>query len=247
MEKINSTPIIKCIVGQDEAKPRKRNSTKSIRTRARLKSAARQIFERDGHSGVTAQSVSSAADFSYGTFYKYYKNKDQILIELCSDYFEALLSGIATSFQGETPFIRMFASQLYYIEEVIDSWQFHRAFIGYSLENSAVGDLIHDARIKEAKRTAFELRRQWQDRGSAEVAFSEERALLSALALNTMTEGYLQDMMRPSTASSAVAAVDARKLAFELSRIFYRGAFLEEVPVNFADLPENRRPDENYA
>ncbi len=52
---------------------------------------------------------------------------------------------------------------------------------------------------KDAKRTALEFKQQWQYRGGIEAAFSQERALLTALARNTMTRRYLQDMMHPST------------------------------------------------
>jgi AcrR family transcriptional regulator len=216
--------------------PKKRNSTKSGRTRLHLTNVARQIFERDGHSGVTAQSVSTTAEFSYGTFYKYYKNKDALLFDICSDYFQNLLAGIAGAYKGDPPFVRIFSSQHYYIEQVVKHWRFHRAFLAYSLDNSEMGDLIHEARLKEAERTANELSRLWQSKNSPEAEFSTGRTMTTALALNSMTEGYLQDMLRPSTAGAVVAAIEIRSLAFELSRIFYRGAFLEEPDVTFEEL-----------
>jgi AcrR family transcriptional regulator len=216
------------------ASPKKRNSTKSLRTREHLKCVARKLFEREGHGGVTAQSVSSAAEFAYGTFYKYYKNKDALLFEICSDYFENLLSGIAQAYEGDTPFNRIFSSQHYYISEVIDNWRFHRSFLAYSLDNCEMGDLIHEARVKEAQRTAAELARLWQASGGPEAKFSTDRTMMTAMALNGMTEGYLQDMLRPSTDGTAKTAMEIKAIAFELSRIFYRGAFLEEPDVNIS-------------
>ncbi len=216
--------------------PKRRNSTKSARTRETLKRVCRDIFERDGHGGVTAQSVSSESGFSYGTFYKYYKNKDALLFDICSDYFQNLLAGIAGAYKGDTPFVRIFSSQHHYIAQVVHHWRFHRAFLAYSLESSEMGDLIHEARLKEAERTANELSRLWQSKNSPMVEFSAGRTVTTALALNSMTEGYLQDILRPSTARDAVAAIEIRSLAFELSRIFYRGAFLEEPDVNFEEL-----------
>ncbi len=210
---------------------KKRASTKSARTREHLKRVARELFEREGHGSVTAQSVSSAADLSYGTFYKHYKNRDALLFEICADYFSTLLSGIAQAHKGETPFIRIFSSQHHYISEVIESWQFHRAFLAYSLNNPVMGDLIHETRRKEARRTAKELARLWQARGDQEAAFSAKRIAMTAMALNSMTEGYLQDVLLPSKAGKAISALEAKRMAFELSRLFYRGAFLEEPDV----------------
>jgi AcrR family transcriptional regulator len=216
---------------------KKRTSTKSARTREHLKRVAREIFEQEGHGSVTAQSVSSAAELSYGTFYKYYKNTDALLFEMCADYFSALLSGIAKAYKGRVPFVRIFSSQHYYISEVIENWQFHRAFLAYSLNNPGMGDLIHIARQKEARRTAKELSRLWQARGGQEAAFSAKRAAMTAMALNGMTEGYLQDMLLPSNAGKAISALKIKTMAFELSRLFYRGAFLEEPDVTIDQIP----------
>jgi AcrR family transcriptional regulator len=220
-----------------EPAPKRRHSTKSIRTRELLKSVTRDIFEREGHGGVTAQSVSSAAAFAYGTFYKYYKNKDALLFEICAEYFEILLSGIAEAYKGDTPFLRIFSSQRYFIESVVKDWHFYQSFRAYSQHNREMGDLIHEARVKEAKRTADELVCLWQSRGSTEATFSPERAILMAFALNGMTERYLEDILRPFTAEEAVAALEINVVAFELSRLFYRSAFLEEPEITIDQLP----------
>jgi AcrR family transcriptional regulator len=212
--------------------PKRRNSTKSARTRESLKVVARKIFEREGHGGVTAQSVSSEAEFAYGTFYKYYKNKDALLSEICSDYFENLLSGIAKAYQGDTAFVRIFSSQHYYIAQVIENWRFHRSFLAYSLDNREMGDLIHEVRIKEARRTADELARLWRVGSGPEATFSSERAMMTTLALNGMTEGYVQDLLRPSNAGTIKTPFEIKTIAFELSRLFYRAAFLEEPDVS---------------
>jgi AcrR family transcriptional regulator len=210
---------------------KKRTSTKSSRTREHLKRVAREIFEQEGHGSITAQSVSSAANLSYGTFYKHYKNTDALLFEICADYFSVLLSGITKAYKGATPFIRIFSSQHYYISEVIENWQFHRAFLAYSINNPEMGDLIHVARRKEARRTAKELSRLWQGRGGLESGFSTKRIAMTAMALNGMTEGYLQDILLPYKAGSAISAVKIKTMAFELSRLFYRAAFLEEPDI----------------
>jgi AcrR family transcriptional regulator len=220
------------------ALPKKRNSTKSVRTREKLKHIARCIFEREGYGGVTAQAVSTEAEFSYGTFYKYFNNKDKLLFEVCSDYFENLLSGIEDAYQGDTPFIRIFSGHNYYVSEVIKNWRFHKSFLAYSLDNLEMGDLVHVARMREAERTAAELTRLWKAGEGAEAKISTERSLIMAMALNSMTEGYLLDLLRPSTVGKALAALDVKTIAFELSRIFYRGAFLNEPDLTIDQLIE---------
>jgi AcrR family transcriptional regulator len=211
---------------------KKRNSTKSIRTRQALKRVAHEIFERLGHGAVSADSVSSGAGFSHGTFYKYYPNKDALLFEICLDYLEQLASGISNAHKGNTAFDRIFSGQYQYAQLVINDWKFHRSVIAYSLENREIGDLFHEMRVKEARRTADQLMLQWQAQGGIEASFSSARAEMMALSLNGMTEGYLQDLLRPSTAAATLKRADINAIAFELTRIFYRAAFLEEPQEN---------------
>lgn len=60
-------------------------SAKARRTRARLLSASRKIFERDGFVEARVSDITAAAGVSHGTFYTYFTSKDDIFKALVLD------------------------------------------------------------------------------------------------------------------------------------------------------------------
>jgi AcrR family transcriptional regulator len=55
-----------------------RNLGKSARTKARLMDAAVSVFARDGFEAASVNEITRAADVANGTFYVYFKDKDEI-------------------------------------------------------------------------------------------------------------------------------------------------------------------------
>lgn len=55
-----------------------RNLGKSARTRARLMDAAVDVFARDGFEAASVNEITRAAEVANGTFYVYFKDKDEI-------------------------------------------------------------------------------------------------------------------------------------------------------------------------
>lgn len=55
-----------------------RNLGKSARTKARLMDAAVEVFARDGFEAASVNEISRSAEVSNGTFYVYFKDKDEI-------------------------------------------------------------------------------------------------------------------------------------------------------------------------
>ena len=64
------------------ARPARRNERKSDRTRRRVLSAAKQLFDRRGYRDTTVDDIARRAQVAHGTFYLYFKGKSEILREL---------------------------------------------------------------------------------------------------------------------------------------------------------------------
>lgn len=64
--------------------PRRRRSltTKGRRTRQALLDSARLVFEKEGYFGASVSEIGRRCGASQGTFYQYFRNKDQIFREL---------------------------------------------------------------------------------------------------------------------------------------------------------------------
>lgn len=101
---------------------------------------AREILSEKGYSQLTMRGVASACGIALGTIYNYFPNKDDLMVEMMSDYwktfqsevdiilgstgsFSEKLQGIYHSLEG---FVRIFRAEwlkpeLYQAEEVIGS------------------------------------------------------------------------------------------------------------------------------
>ncbi|WCK54405.1 TetR/AcrR family transcriptional regulator [Aneurinibacillus sp. Ricciae_BoGa-3] len=59
-------------------------------TRNRIRECAVQVFLEKGYSNTTVQDIMERADLGYGTFYKHYKNRQDVLVELTSEVLEQI-------------------------------------------------------------------------------------------------------------------------------------------------------------
>lgn len=68
--------------------PRKRNSDV---TRAQILDAARELFVADGYDTVTVRKVAGRVGISHGTIYLYFRDKDDLLVQVSEEQFARLL------------------------------------------------------------------------------------------------------------------------------------------------------------
>ena len=70
-------------------RPRKMpRQARAAETRARILTAARQVFADRGYAAGTTNRIAEAAGLSVGSLYQYFPNKDAILVELVRDHID---------------------------------------------------------------------------------------------------------------------------------------------------------------
>jgi AcrR family transcriptional regulator len=70
-------------------RPRKApRQARSLETRVRILTAAREVFATHGYSAGTTNRIAEAAGMSVGSLYQYFPNKDAILVELVRAHIE---------------------------------------------------------------------------------------------------------------------------------------------------------------
>jgi AcrR family transcriptional regulator len=212
------------------AAPKKRNATKGARTRAMIKQYAHKLFAENGHTGVTAQSIVETAGVSSGTFYVYFSNKDDVISEICQDFMDKMIINLAEDRQYNSDYEYLYIGQYLFIKYVSENYSFFRSLIEYSYANSDIFKILHDARIKEAKRTA-QLFKRWSELGRFVPTNDAKGAFRVAMALNAMTEGFVQDELATLGPETSLTDQQLRDLAVLISRLFYRAVFLEEPPI----------------
>lgn len=82
-------------MNQDEP-ARVPSQDRAIRTRAALVDAAKSEFSERGYASATAKSIAERAGVSTGSFYQYFRDKDQVLYELASERYERVSGLMAT-------------------------------------------------------------------------------------------------------------------------------------------------------
>jgi AcrR family transcriptional regulator len=71
-------------------KPGGPRSRKGIETRARLVSAAKEIFEEDGFLDARISDIAERAGLSHGSFYHYFESKEEVFREVAAEVDERL-------------------------------------------------------------------------------------------------------------------------------------------------------------
>jgi AcrR family transcriptional regulator len=72
-------------VTSDGEKPSGPRSRKGVETRARLVSAAKEIFERDGFLDARISDIAEQAGLSHGSFYHYFESKEEVFREVAAE------------------------------------------------------------------------------------------------------------------------------------------------------------------
>jgi len=93
-------------------------SAKGRRTRARLLSAGKTVFERDGFQQARISDIAAEADISHGAFYHYFVSKDDLFREIAEEVEVRLVSmdDIAQGRDGEAgPIDRIRAANRSYL------------------------------------------------------------------------------------------------------------------------------------
>lgn len=125
-------------------------SARSIATRARLQSAALDLFEQRGYQSVTVQEIAAAAGVSHMTFFRHFASKERVLLD---DPFDPV---IADAVAAQPP-------QLSEIERVARGFLSLAPLLGNELTDSARRGLAIAAGVPEleagmAKNTAATVR-----------------------------------------------------------------------------------------
>lgn len=120
--------------------------TKAERTRARLLSAAREVFEDAPYADVRIDWIARGAGVSHGTFYTHFDSKEQIFSvladELIEEIFAASRVGDATLVE---PRQRIYAANVHYLQ-AIES----RERLLFRLHEAAAVEEVFRARLDRA-------------------------------------------------------------------------------------------------
>jgi AcrR family transcriptional regulator len=147
-------------------------SSKGARTRARLVSAAKEVFEEDGFLEARITDIAERAGLSHGSFYTYFDSKEQIFREVAAavdDELGAPLSDVilSPSSSGLAPQDRLREA----LRQHFETYQKHARIMGIIEEVSRYDDHVNElllARHRQYTEQVAESIRQMQKRKLAD-------------------------------------------------------------------------------
>lgn len=71
---------------------KERKERDACKMRQRILDAAMDVFVKEGYEGVSMRRIANKIEYSAGTIYRYFENKDDIMLQLCYQGFERLLA-----------------------------------------------------------------------------------------------------------------------------------------------------------
>ena len=92
-----------------------RRQARGDETRQAILNAARDVFIREGYGGASIRKVARAAGYAHGTIYLHFRDKDDLLYQLCEEQFRVLLERLRAAPRSLGPVERLAAALRAYI------------------------------------------------------------------------------------------------------------------------------------
>lgn len=149
-----------------EQSQRTRVGTKRSKTEAAIKDAARRVLARDGYVNAKISDIAEEAGKAIGSFYQYFKNKEELLLELAEEFRITLRDNISPPANpDEDPFDNFRATlhafwRVYRDHGVVAVAVFQASMVNDSFaaiwrEIRAEGIRVSSARIRHAQQLGY--------------------------------------------------------------------------------------------
>lgn len=110
-------------MGISERKEREKGEKKEL-----IRAAATKMFLEDGYAKTSIRNIADAIEYSPGTIYLYYKDKDELLYEVQADAFRQLIETFEAKVTSKDPLEKL--------------RELGRAYISFGLDNPELYDLM---------------------------------------------------------------------------------------------------------
>ncbi len=147
---------------------RKLRKENLIQRKQKIKSAAQELFSKNGYRFTTIEAVARTAGYSKRTVYLDFMNKDDLFISLAADGLEFLLNDLKKIPMGMLP-LETYIER--YVETIVD-FSYHHQIYFHMFAVDATRDIIENC-SDETKRRAAEI----EIAGFGLIAAEVERAI----------------------------------------------------------------------
>lgn len=204
------------------AQPKEALNPRGLRSRNRLKDAARSALNEKGYRNLRVQDVTDRAGVASGLFYRYFHDLREIVAEISSDFFDELISDTETLEIPDAPYDWIYNNHRNVVERFAKNPGILACLFGLA------GDYEEFDAIW--KRNAHKWNLQVADFLQAKAGFERTNAEHMGFVLGAMTEGVIYQALIRHTKDLFEFASQPEDIAEAIAVMWYRAIFFSDPP-----------------
>lgn len=217
---------------RDSVLPAELLNQRGLRSRNRLKDAAREVLNESGYRSLRVQDVTERAGVASGLFYRYFHDLREIVGEIARDFFEVLIANTSTLEVSDDPYDWIHGNHCYVVERFAENPGILACLFGLA------GDYEEFDAIW--KKNAHSWNLQVADFLRSEAGFRKERAERMGYVLGAMTEGVIYQSLIRHTEDLYTLGSHPSDIAEIIAVMWYRAIFLRDPPAEKLGLTGRR-------
>jgi AcrR family transcriptional regulator len=191
-------------------------SVKGRATMRALLDAAREVLVRDGYVGARVSDISSAAGLSNGAFYRYFTDKQQIMLHVIAEFLAVSRDVVHVPFDPHDPMVSVRASTERYFDYYAKNAPVWRAVI----EAGQIDPDVEAIRLREIDDWCARITHMLERGVQLGLVRDDINCAIAAYLLGLMVQGYAQHAFRVDGLER-----DPAILADEVTKLWQSGAF----------------------
>lgn len=217
---------------RSSAQPKAALNQRGKRSRERLKRAAREVLNEKGYRNIRLQDVTERAGVASGLFYHYFRDLREVVAEVSSDFFDALVEDAKSLADYHEPYDWIFQNHRNVVERFSRNPGILACLFGLS------GDYEEFDGIWKKNAHAWNL--QVADFLQETAGFPAENAKRLAFVLGATTEGVIYQALIRHTEDLFEFGEQPEDIAEVIAVIWHRTIFLRDPPAEKLRAPGRR-------
>ena len=205
-------------------KPTALLNARGLRSRERLKEAARVVLNEKGYHSLRVQDITERAGVANGLFYRYFHDLREIVAEICSDFFDRLVGAGGTLEVGDEPYDWIYQNHRDVVERFARNPGVLAVLFGLA------GDYEEFASIWQ--RNAHDWNLQVAEFLQSSAGFERSHAERMGFVLGAMIEGVIYQALIRHTDDLFEFGGKPEDIAEISAVMWYRTIFLDNPPLD---------------
>jgi len=197
---------------------------RALRSRERLKQAARELLNERGYSKLRVQDVSARAGVASGLFYRYFHDLREIVEEISRDFFAELLIGVDPDEASEHRYDWIFDNLANVVRRFAENPGILACLFGLAGDYAEFDQIWKENAHRWNLRVAAYLKR--------EIRCDAAQARRMGFMLGAMTEGVVYQALIRQTGDLLEMGGKPEDIADILAVMWYRAIYLEDPPLS---------------